>query len=44
MQIGGKGIQNLLMNVALGKKTFKKQKIEKTPFHASLLWNGLNNF
>jgi hypothetical protein len=33
MQIGGKGIENLLENMVLEKKNFKK-----TQFHASLLW------
>jgi hypothetical protein len=33
MQIGGKDIENLLMNMVFQKKTFKRQKSEKTPFH-----------
>ncbi len=34
MQIGGEGIENLFVNMGLGK----------TPFHASLLSKGLNIF
>ncbi len=34
MQIGGEGIENLFVNMGLGK----------TPFHASLLGKGLNIF
>jgi hypothetical protein len=41
--IGGKGIQNHLVNMVLEKKTFKRYKFEKTSFHASSL-SGLNKF
>jgi hypothetical protein len=44
MQIGGESIENLPMNMVLGKKKFTKQKFEKTKFYASLLGNGLNKF
>jgi hypothetical protein len=46
MQIGGKDIEFLLffVNMALEKKTLKICTFEKTPFHASLLGNGLNKF
>ncbi len=38
-------IENLLMNtLVLGKKTFKKHRFGKTPFHVFLLGNGLNKF
>jgi hypothetical protein len=39
MQIGGKCIENMLMNMML-KKTLK-HKFKKTSFHASLFENGL---
>jgi len=41
MQIGEEGIQ-ILVNMVLEKKTFKWHKCRKTPFHASLIRNGLN--
>ncbi len=44
MHIGGEYIQNLPMNIELGKKTFKIDKFEKTPFHAFSLGVGLNKF
>jgi hypothetical protein len=45
MQIGGKGIENMIMNMMfMGKKTLKKYIFEMTLFHASLLRNGLNKF
>ncbi len=40
MHIGGEYIQNLPMNIELGKKTFKIDKFEKTPFHAFSLGVG----
>jgi hypothetical protein len=44
MQIGGKDIENLLINMML-KKNFRKDKnMKKTPFHAFSLGNGLNKF
>jgi hypothetical protein len=43
MQIGGKGIENFLVHMVLGKKTSKRNKFEKTPFH-SLLENCLSKF
>jgi hypothetical protein len=46
MQIGAKGIKNLLMNMVLEKKRLKKKKhrSKNTQFHASLLGNGLKRF
>ncbi len=41
MQIGGKCIQYLLMNMLLEKSLI--HKFEKTPFHASSLGNELTN-
>ncbi len=43
MQISGKHIKIPLMNTML-EKNIEKHKLEKTPFHASLLGNGLNIF
>jgi hypothetical protein len=37
MHIGGKGIQNLFMNIVLLKKLLKRHKYEKTPFHVCYL-------
>ncbi len=37
MLIGGKGIENLLMNIVLLKKLLKTHKYKKTPFHACYL-------
>jgi len=42
MQIGGKVIANLIVDMVLEKK--KKHKFKKTKFHASLFENGLNRF
>jgi hypothetical protein len=40
MQIGGKGIENTIMNMMfMGKKTFKKHIFEMTLFYDSLLRN-----
>jgi hypothetical protein len=33
--IGGEGIENLLVNMVLEKKTFKKTKNPKIPFYVS---------
>jgi hypothetical protein len=44
MQIGGESIENFLVNMVLGKRTFTKHKFEKTKLYASLLANGLNKF
>jgi hypothetical protein len=41
MQIGGKGLENLLMNMVLEKK---KLRNEKTSFYACLLGNMINTF
>jgi hypothetical protein len=41
MQIGGKCIQYLLVNMLLEKSLI--HKYEKTPFHASLLGNELTS-
>jgi hypothetical protein len=38
MQIGGKGIQNCLMNTVLEKKTYKKTQIEKDTFPCLFTW------
>jgi hypothetical protein len=42
MWIDGEGIQNLLVNMELEKKTLKRHNSKKTPFHVSSLGNGLN--
>jgi hypothetical protein len=39
MQIGGQGIENLLANMVLEKKNFRK-----TQLHASLLWEHVKQF
>jgi hypothetical protein len=44
MKIGGKCIENLLMNMVFEEKTLKRHKFEKTIFHASSLGNGLHRF
>jgi hypothetical protein len=44
MQIGGESIGNLLRNMVLGKKNFKKTDLKICFFYASLLGNGLNKF
>jgi hypothetical protein len=45
MQIHKENIQNLLVNMFLEKKNFKKNTNPKnTPFHASSLGNGPNKF
>jgi hypothetical protein len=44
MHIGGEYIQNLPMNMELGILFIKKNKFEKTPFHAFSLGVGLNKF
>jgi hypothetical protein len=45
MQISGKDIENLLVNMVLeNKKTKKRHKSKKTQFHAPLLGNGLNKW
>jgi hypothetical protein len=44
MHIGGEGVENLLVNMVLKFIFLKRYKLEKTPSHASLLWNGLNRF
>jgi hypothetical protein len=43
IQIGGKCIENLLLNVVL-EFSLKIYKFKKTPFHASSLENGLEIF
>ncbi len=43
MQINGKDIQNLFVNMVL-KKTLKIHKFKEAPFHVSSLWNGLKKF
>jgi len=40
MKINGE-IENLLANMVL-KTYLNKHRSKKTPFHASLIWNGLN--
>ncbi len=44
MQIDEERIENLLMNIVLKQKKNLRYKFEKTPFHASLLGNGLSRF
>lgn len=49
MQIGAKDVENFLMIMVLKEKNSKKMHIdryiyENTPFHSSLLRNGLNKF
>ncbi len=34
----------MLVNMLLGKETFRKYKSKKTPLHAFLIGNGLNKF
>jgi hypothetical protein len=41
MQIDGKGIEDLFMNMVLENNNLKDTNLETTPFHASLLVNGL---
>jgi hypothetical protein len=41
IQIGRENIENLFVNMVLGKKTFKRHKFKSTHFHASSLWDGL---
>ncbi len=41
MQIDGKGIEDLLMNMVLENNNLKDTNLKTTPFHASLLVNGL---
>jgi hypothetical protein len=43
MQIGGKGIENLLVNMVL-EFSLKNLKYKISTFHASFLVNGLNRF
>jgi hypothetical protein len=43
MQIGGGGIQNLLVNMTLNF-FLKRQKFKKTPFHVSSFDNRFNKF
>jgi hypothetical protein len=47
-QMGCKLLENIfkifLWIWCLKKKTFKRHKYEKTPFHAFSFWNGLNKF
>ncbi len=44
MQIDEERIENLLVNIVLKQKKKLRYKFEKTPFHASLLGNGLSRF
>jgi len=41
MQIARENIENLFVNMVLGKKTSKRNKFKETHFHVSLLGNGL---
>jgi hypothetical protein len=41
MQIDGKGIEDLLVNMVLENNNLKDTNLKTTPFHASLLVNGL---
>lgn len=40
----GKGIENILLNIVLGKKTLSKHKSKRTQFCVSSLGNALNKF
>jgi len=44
MQIGGEGIENLLIHMVLEKKKLAKSKPKNTPLCAYLFWNGINKF
>lgn len=41
MQIARENIENLFVNMVLGKKTFKRHKFKKPHFHVFLVGNGL---
>jgi len=41
MQIDGKGIEDLLVNMVLENNNLKDTTLKTTPFHTSLLVNGL---
>ncbi len=41
MQIDGKGIEDLLVNMVLENNNLKDTNLKTTPFHAYLLVNGL---
>ncbi len=43
MQIGGKWLKKFVHQYGVEKKALKKQKFNKTRFHASLLENELKN-
>jgi hypothetical protein len=44
MQIGGKDIVNMFVNMMLKQKPSKWHKSKNTPFCAYLFWNGLKQF
>jgi hypothetical protein len=44
MQNTEKGIENLLINMMLEKKNFKKTQIQIDEFSCLIIWNGLNIF
>jgi hypothetical protein len=44
MHVGGKGIENFLMNMMLKITLLKKHKVKKIFFYAFLLQNKLNIF
>jgi hypothetical protein len=44
MQIGGKAIEILLMNMVFEEKNLKWHKFERKIFHASSCGNGLHKF
>jgi len=45
VQIGGEGIENMFMNMVLEKTNlYKYAHAKATPFHPSLLGNGINIF
>jgi hypothetical protein len=41
MQIDGKGIEDLLVNMVLENNNLKNTNLKTAPFHAYLLVNGL---
>jgi hypothetical protein len=41
IQIDGEGIEDLLVNMVLENNNLRDRNLKTTPFHASLLVNGL---
>jgi hypothetical protein len=44
MQIGRKGVQNLIVNIVFEKKTLKRHNFKKKPFHVFSFGNKVNKF